>query len=141
MDFSYFTGKTAAEIFRLVAPEFAAVPDDKVDVAIGFAAVFLCEESYGSGYQIALALMAAHIMAQPGGANGGYSSSTQKVTAMKEGDLSLNFGSVSDSDTSWLGGSTYGQLLLLLQKRLGMHLVFMTRGPIGPMPPYDWKFQ
>lgn len=141
MDFSYFEGKTALEIFRTLAPEFAAVPDEQVSAAIGFAAVFLCEESYGSGYQIALALMAAHIMAQPGGANGGYSSSTQKVTAKKEGDLSLNFGSVSDSDTSWLGGSTYGQMLLLLQKRLGMHLVFMTRGAILPCEPMDWKFQ
>lgn len=131
MDFASVSGLTPLEIFRIIAAEFSQVPDEDVNKAILIAGVFLCPEEYGEYGNVALALMAAHIMALPGGVNGGRSTSSQKVTSMKEGDLSLTYGSVSDGDSSWLGGSTYGVLLTALQKRLGMHLSLMTRGPIA----------
>lgn len=131
MDFTSISGMSALEIFRIIAPEFSAVSDEDVNKAILVAGMFVCAESYGDYGNAALAIMAAHIMALPGGVNGGYSTSSQKVTSMKEGDLSINYGNVSDASGSWLGQTTYGQLLQMLQKRLGMHLSLMTRGPIA----------
>lgn len=139
MDFSPLYDLTALEIFRIIADEFADIPDETIQNKMLFASVYVGKDCYGDAYNVALALMTAHLMALPGGVNGGYSTSAGKVTSMKEGDLSLSYGALS-SDTSWLGQTTYGQLLDQLQRARGMHLTFMTRGPIGA-PVDDWKFQ
>jgi len=139
MDFSPLYDLSALEIFRIIADEFAGVSDETIQKKMLFAAVYLDKECYGDAYNVALALMTAHLMALPGGVNGGYSTSAGKVTSMKEGDLSLSYGALS-SDNSWLGQSTYGQMLDQLQRSRGMHLTFMTRGVIGA-PVDDWKFQ
>lgn len=140
MDFSQLYELTALQVFRIIAPEFSTVDDDDVNSKMLIASLFLCPDAYGDAYNVALALMTAHMMALPGGVNGGYSSSSSKVTQMKEGDLSISYSSLSDSNSTWLGQTTYGQLLSILQKRLGMHLALMTRGPICS-PGFDWKFQ
>lgn len=139
MDFSPLYDLNQLQIFRIVAPEFDAVPDTTVEGKLKFASIYICKEDYGEGYNLAVALMCAIIMAMPGGVNGGYSTSSGKVTSMKEGDLSINYGNLSEDD-SWLGQSTYGILLSQLRKSLGLHLALMTRGPIvGDVG--DWKFQ
>ena len=129
MDFSQLEGLSALDIFRLIAPEFDLVSNEDVEKKIKFASIFVCRDDYGDAYNAALAMMTAHMMALPGGVNGGYSTSSGKVTAMKEGDLSISYGSLS-SDDSWLGQTTYGGLLSILRKTLGLHLALMTRGPI-----------
>lgn len=139
MDFSPLYGLTALQIFRILADEFADVPDKTVEGKMLLASVYIDKECYGDAYNLAVAMMTAHLMALPGGVNGGYSTSAGKITSMKEGDLSLSYGALS-SDTSWLGQSTYGQMLDQLQRARGMNLTFMTRGPIAA-PVDDWKFQ
>ncbi|AEX65680.1 virion structural protein [Xanthomonas phage vB_XveM_DIBBI] len=139
MDLSPLYPLSALEIFRIIADEFEDVPDETIQKKMLFASVFIDKECYGDSYNVALALMTAHLMALPGGVNGGYSTSTGKVTSMKEGDLSIGYGNLS-SDSSWLGQTTYGQLLDQLQRKRGMHLTFMTRGPVAA-PVDDWKFQ
>lgn len=130
MNFNKLYDLTALEIFRIIAPEFDVMDDAQVEKALIVGSMFIDEETYGKAYNVALALMTAHILSLSGGVNGGYSSSTQKVSSMKEGDLSLTYKDVSDGDLSWLAKSTYGQLLELLQKRLGLRLGMMVRGPV-----------
>ena len=65
MNIAAFEGLTPLEIFRKLAPEFAAVPDEVVQGYIDLASLFVCEDEYGDAYNVALALMAAHIMASP----------------------------------------------------------------------------
>lgn len=90
----------------------------------------MCVDEYGKAYNVALALMAAHIMASPGGYSQNGSSSSGKVLSRKEGDLSITYGNVS-SDSSYLSGTTYGNLLQLLRKRMGAGFSIMTRGIVG----------
>jgi len=140
MDFSLLYDLTALEVFRIAAPEFDGVNDTDVQRRMLFASAFVCKEEYGDAYNVALALMTAHIMALPGGVNGGYSTSAGRVTSMKEGDLSIGYGTLSGDD-SWLGQSTYGGMLSMLRARIGLNIAFMTRGPIGGLAADDWKHQ
>lgn len=130
MNYAAFEGKTPLEIFRLIAPEFAAVSDDVVNNYLELATVFVCAGDYGKYYNVAVALMAAHIMASPGGYSDGASTSSGKVQSRKEGDLAITYGNVS-SDTSYLGGTTYGNLLQMLRKKMGGGYALMTRGVVG----------
>ncbi len=129
MNFNKLYDLSALEVFRIIAGEFSAVSDADVEKALMFTELFIDPEIYGQAANVALALMTAHIMAMPGGVNGGYSNSTSRVTSKKEGDLSISYGALSN-DSSWLGQSTYGQLLQLLKKRLGLNLGMMVRGPV-----------
>lgn len=130
MNIAAFEGLTPLEIFRKLAPEFAAVTDEVVQGYIDFATFYVCVDDYGKAYNVALALMAAHIMASPGGYSQDGSSSSGKVLSRKEGDLSITYGNVS-SDSSYLSGTTYGNLLQLLRKRMGAGFSIMTRGIVG----------
>ncbi|WP_158782496.1 DUF4054 domain-containing protein [Pantoea sp. BAV 3049] len=130
MNIAAFEGLTALEIFRKLAPEFAAVPDPVVLGYIDLASLFVCEGDYGKALNVALALMAAHIMASPGGYSQDGSTSVGKILSRKEGDLSITYGSVS-SDADYLSGTTYGNLLQMLRKRLGRGFALMTRGVVG----------
>lgn len=130
MNYAAFEGKTPLEIFRLIAPEFAAVPEEVVNSYLELASVFVCEGDYGKYYNVALALMAAHIMASPGGYSQDGSTSSGKVQSRKEGDLAITYGNIS-SDTSYLGGTSYGNMLLMLRKKMGGGFALMTRGVIG----------
>lgn len=129
MNFNQLYDLSALEVFRIIAGEFSAVSDADVEKALLFTQLFIDPEIYGQAANVALALMTAHIMALPGGANGGYSTSTSRVTSKKEGDLAISYASLS-GDSSWLGQSTYGQLLQLLKKRLGLGLAMMVRKPV-----------
>lgn len=130
MNYAAFDGLTALQIFRKLAPEFAAVPDPVVQGYIDLASLFVCEGDYGKATNVALTLMAAHIMASPGGYSQDGSTSSGKVLSRKEGDLSITYGSVS-SNSDYLSGTSYGNLLQLLRKRLGRGFSLMTRGVVG----------
>lgn len=84
MNIAAFEGLTPLEIFRKFAPEFAAVPDEVVQGYIDFATFYVCVDEYGKAYNVALALMAAHIMASPGGYSQDGSSSSGKVCHAKK---------------------------------------------------------
>lgn len=130
MNIAAFEGLTPLEIFRKLAPEFAAVPDGVVQGYIELASLFVCKDEYGDAYNAALALMAAHIMASPGGYSDNGSSTSGRIISRKEGDLSITYGNVS-SDSSYLGGTTYGNLLQMLRKKKGGGFAIMTRGVVG----------
>lgn len=130
MKASAFEGLTPVEIFRKVAPEFANVPDDVVAGYLDLAEAFVCSGGYGKAYNLALSLMAAHIMASPGGYSQDGSNSSGRILSRKEGDLSITYGNVS-SDSSYLGGTTYGNLLKILRKKMGGGFALMTRGVVG----------
>lgn len=106
MNFAAFEGKTPLDIFRVIAPEFAAVPDDVVQGYLELATVFVCKGDFGKYYNVAVALMAAHVMASPGGYSQDGSSSSGRILSRKEGDLSITYGNVS-SESSYLSGTTY----------------------------------
>ena len=130
MNYSAFEGLTPLEIFRKIAPEFASVPDDTVEAYLELAGVYVCVNEYGKYYNVAVALMAAAIMASPGGYSEDGSSSAGRVTSRKEGDLAISYGAIS-SDSSFLGGTTYGNLLEMLRKKMGGGFAIMTRGVVG----------
>ncbi|MEN4404453.1 DUF4054 domain-containing protein [Enterobacter hormaechei subsp. xiangfangensis] len=130
MNIAAFKGLTPLEIFRKLAPEFAAVPNEVVQGYIDLASLFVCEDEYGDAYNVALALMAAHIMASPGGYSDNGSTSSGRILSRKEGDLAITYGNVS-GDSSYLSGTTYGNLLQLLRKKRGAGLSIMTRGVVG----------
>lgn len=128
MNFDALETLTPLEAFRILAAEFSEMDDETVNKALMIASAFVDVDAYMTRGSVALALMAAHILSLPGGANGGYSTSTSRVVSKKEGDLSLTYAQLA-TDGSWLGQSTYGQLLELLSKRMGMGVALMTRGP------------
>ncbi|WP_435952736.1 DUF4054 domain-containing protein [Dryocola sp. BD626] len=130
MNIAAFEGLTPLKIFRKLAPEFAAVPDDVVQGYIDLASLFVCEGEYGDAYNVALALMAAHIMASPGGYSADGSTSSGRILSRKEGDLAITYGNVS-GDSSYLSGTTYGNLLQMLRKKKGGGFSIMTRGVVG----------
>lgn len=132
---SAYEGKTPLDIFRLVATEFAAVSDADVQNKIALASVLICTEHYGKNGDVALALMAAHLLALPGGANGGASgdgsSSSGRVLSRREGDLAITYGAVSGSNSSdAITGTTYADLLKALRRKSGRAIGLMTRGPV-----------
>lgn len=101
---------TALEYFRLLAPEFAAIPDSTVNAWLGIAgnvANVSCLDDERAA--MALALYAAHSLSvsQKTNSNG----SQGAVTMEKEGDLQRSYGTVQGGDT-WLGGTGYGQQYL-----------------------------
>lgn len=130
MNIAAFEGLTPLEIFRKLAPEFAAFPDEVVKGYIELASLFVCEGDYGDAYNVALALMAAHIMASPGGYSDDGSKSSGRILSRKEGDLAITYGNVS-GDSSYLSGTTYGNLLQILRKKKGGGFSIMTRGVVG----------
>ena len=130
MSSAAYEGKTPLEIFRLIAPEFAAVNDDTVTAYLDLASNFVCSGKYGKSINLDIALMAAHIMASPGGYSNDGSTSAGRITSRKEGDLQITYGSVSDS-SDYLSGTTYGNLLKALLRKKGGGMALMTRGAIG----------
>lgn len=133
-----YEGKTPLGIFRLIASEFAVVSDQIVQSKIDLASVLICAGNYGKNSNVALALMAAHLLALPGGANGGAagdgSTSSGRVLSRKEGDLAITYGNVSSgskNDNESITGTTYSDLLNALRRKAGGGIGLMTRGMMG----------
>lgn len=138
MNAAAFEGKTPLEIFRVIAPEFAAISDTDVQNRIELASAFICAGDYGKNATLALALMAAHLLALPGGVNGGVagdgSTSSGRVVSRREGDLSFTYGEVSSGKANSyasITGTTYADLLNALRRKAGGGIGLMTRGVVG----------
>lgn len=137
MNSAAFAGKTPLEIFRIVAFEYKSFPDDVVQGQIDMAGALFCVEKYGESKNLVLALLAAHLMAIPGGigaSQGTGSNAPKGVKSVKEGDLTITYSdetkdTSSASFTAWLSGSRFGELLIMLRRTMGFGFAFTAVGP------------
>lgn len=129
---SVYDGLTQLEIFRKIAFELKAFPDDVVQSYIDLASAMFCADAYGDDANLFLALCAAHLMVIPGGiaADQGSSTAPKGVKSVKEGDLQITYqddgtgSSDSSSITAWFKGSRFGDMINMLRRKLGMGLGF-----------------
>lgn len=127
-----FDGLSPLQIFRKIAFELKSYPDDVVEAHIELAGAMFCPDAYGESANLFLALMAAHLMAIPGGiaASSGTGSAPAGVKSVKEGDLTITYQDEGGTDkdrvslTAWLSGSRFGQMILMLRRTLGLGLGF-----------------
>lgn len=108
---------TPLEIFRFVAPQFAALPDASVEFAIELAAQFINVNAYPLESQpLALALKAASILFVQAQSTSG-EVGTQVLKSEKEGDLmrvyetsgtSATKSNIYDDQLALLGFGTFG---------------------------------
>lgn len=134
MNAGAFEGKSALEIFRIIAPGYSAVSDDIVQGYIDIASLFVCVNRFGDAYQVALAYMAAHIMQSPGGYGQNGSSYQGQLTSFSADGLSFSYASVDSSSTSYMSGTSFGTLYQMLLRKAGGGFGIMTRGPGGYYP-------
>lgn len=91
----------------------SGVPDTSKNTALSIANTRLSQDAFGTKYNDAVALLAAHILAMTSSVRGGGVGGS--ITAKKEGDLSVNFGS-SSAFTSRMDSTNYGQMLQQLKR-------------------------
>lgn len=102
---------TSLEIFRFVAPQFAALPDADVLFALDLAALFINISAYPPESQdLALALKAASILFVQAQSTSG-ETGTQVLKSEKEGDLMRTY---ETSGTSATRTNIYDDQLALL---------------------------
>ena len=96
---------TELEYFRLLAPEFASVPDATVNSWLTMADLQAAETCFTDDRAaMAKALYAAHLLAlSEGGASSGGT-----IVSEREGDLSRTYATIKGCDTV-LGSTSYGQ--------------------------------
>ncbi len=111
---------TALEYFRLLAPEFASVPDAAVNSWLTMAGNLIevgCLDAERAA--MAQALYAAHLLALSEGGAGGV------IVSEREGDLSRTYATIKGCDTL-LGSTSYGQQYIeLMRPCFGVNI--MTR--------------
>lgn len=96
---------TPLEYFRLFAPAYSATPDVTVNQWLSIAVEFVPSGCLTTeGYNIALALYAAHLLTLSTASASGVSGS---IKSEKEGDLSRTYGTTKGDDTV-LGSTPYG---------------------------------
>lgn len=113
---------TKLEYFRLLAPEFASVPDAAVNSWLTMAGNLIevgCLDAERAA--MAQALYAAHLLAlSEGGSVGGGA-----IVSEREGDLSRTYATIKGCDTL-LGSTSYGQQYIeLMRPCFGVNI--MTR--------------
>jgi hypothetical protein len=109
---------TPLEYFRTLAPEFASVPDNTVNVWLTMAANLIavgCLDAERAA--MAQALYAAHLLKTTNNAASGGGGMGQ-ITSEKEGDLQRTYGALSGSNT-WIGSTPYGQQYLDITRPCG----------------------
>ena len=84
---------TTLETFRLVAKEFADVPDDDVEEFIELVKPLISEKKFGNTYSMALALLVAHKfkMAGYGDISTGRVDDALRVSSYSEGEVSISY--------------------------------------------------
>ena len=89
---------TTLETFRLIANEFADIPDDDVEEFIELVKPLISEKKFGNTYPMALALLVAHKlkMAGYGDISTGRVDDALRVSSYSEGEVSISY-SVSQS--------------------------------------------
>ena len=93
--------KTLKDVF----PEFASVANKRVQFFIDMAERRVNRNIFGDKADDAVCLMSAHLLSM--GSRGGKSGA---ITGEKVGDLSRNYSSGVDKDSSSLKSTSYGQL-------------------------------
>lgn len=119
------------KIFRLLAAEFAAVPNDKVSSWLELTAPLVSKKRFGKLYDQALALLTAHRMklsgaydaaSEEGGSSIGSLADTLRVASYTEGSTSISFNNstslaANDSELTLTG---YGTQYLSLRRMVIM---------------------
>lgn len=108
---------TIKDIIELRSPEFFENPN--IDKYIELAEQRVNQDVFGDHYENAVALTVMHMMALTERSDGSVSAGGS-ITSMKEGKLSLSFGSMSNSSGSNdLSQTSWGQELQDLIRDLG----------------------
>jgi hypothetical protein len=118
---------TELEYFRLLAPEFASVPDATVNQWLSVAGNLTetgCLDTERAA--MARALYAAHMLSLTTRSGQGGAAALGPVTSEKEGDLQRSYGGLKGGDTI-LGSTSYGQQYLDVT-RACFGSAIMTRG-------------
>lgn len=97
-----------AQIIEDIAPELASIDPDRRDRVIALAENQVGKKVFGDLYDLAVAYLAAHMLsiADRQGRSG-------QVTGLREGDLQIQFGSVSGS--GGLNSTSYGEEFLRIR--------------------------
>lgn len=139
-----YEGLTPLEIFRKIAFELKSYPDDVVLSYIELGSALFCADAYEDDANLALALMAAHLMVIPGGiaaSTAGSGNAPKGVKSVKEGDLTITYqdeGGASSGGSAnfkeFLSGSRFGEMLLMLRRTHGLGLGFTAVGAVCEGP-------
>lgn len=105
---------TIEQYFDVICPELAS--DTNKSSYISIAQLTISSTVFGDNYNYAVALKAAHIgsLATRNSGNSG------TVTSVKEGDLSISYGSGSSGNNSDLSQTKYGLMLKSLYQSIQM---------------------
>lgn len=129
---------TSLEWFRMLAPEYSALPDDQVQSLLAAAEVFVYAPCLmGDKLNAAKALYAAHMRSlQVLSASGnGFRGA---VVSEKEGDLSRTYASGQASGDPLWNSSVYGpQYQALVAECVGATIMTRFGSSLGPLRPYD----
>lgn len=99
---------TSLQYFRIIAKQFASVPDAEVNVWLDIAGLNANTACLmGDRANLALALYAAHLMSLDA-ANQTGEGGRGDIKSEREGDLSRSYGTAVNNG-QWLGQSPYGQ--------------------------------
>lgn len=108
--------------FKLRFPEFSAVPDERIQLALDDTCGFLSEDAFGGCWSRAAAYYAAHTLQlalrATAAVEGGGDAPTQSGSVVSSGadGLSISFASFTpDSETTaWLNTTAYGKQFLII---------------------------
>lgn len=129
---------TQLEMLRALAPELASISDTQAQAVLSIADNTISKKTFGTDYDSACVLYAAHILTlQNDVANAGSASDVSvsggDILSEKEGDLSRTYsagaGTSGTSTAQMLSKTLYGQMLLAMR---GRHIVAVTTRMGGP---------
>jgi hypothetical protein len=106
------TAVTASDVTN-VATELASETSTRIDLFIGIAREYLCEEKWGTKAKTAIILYTAHLLTL---ANRGASGAVGGVTSEKVGELSRNYGSALGAEKDELAQTPYGMMLMQMRR-------------------------
>lgn len=118
--------ENATAIFRLVAPEFDQVADEELSKWLSLCAPLISKRKFGTLYDQALALLAAHRMKLSGKYEPEETAAIQsiansgRVASYTEGQVSISFNSSASSGSSdaTYELTSYGQQFIELRRSL-----------------------
>lgn len=122
------------ETFRLIAPEFGKVEDEKVLAMLELCEPLVSKKRFGRVYNQAIALLAAHRLKLSGegenplGAEGSSNINAASgfgLASVSEGSTSVSFNTanMNTNDDSWYALSSYGMEYLKLRRIFVMSIV------------------
>jgi len=105
---------TASQILDLIAPGYKTDPDKASFLVLAQGQTSSC--AYGSKYNQAVALRAAHMMTLRDRALGSGNGDGGSVASKKEGDIAISYNTTTNSKNDDLSQTSYGRQLLGLSK-------------------------